>query len=143
VSEVVVEDVIDLWRAGVVMLPNTAIQYVEMARELHASAVFESGAFRNPNGAMGPLHPVWTKLRDIMQDTVAVKSRDRLVAAGEALRRIAESYATTDQLSATDLEKWRRVTGGILDVSDNPDPALRPPDGVPAAPSTGDPHPIR
>jgi hypothetical protein len=141
VAEVKVDDVVDLWRAGVVMLPTVAVQYATVASELHATELSESGAFSRPGGGMGPFHPVWTALRNTMQDKVAVESRDNLVKAGEALKKIAESYATTDHMSAQQLGIFQERTEDVMDTSDNPNPAEVPPPYVPEAPSTDDPHP--
>jgi hypothetical protein len=71
-----------------------------------------------------------------MQDSVAVKTHDNLVAGGDALRQIAESYATADNLSAEDLAEFN-------DKIENSDDSVlfEPPPYVPDAPSTDDPHP--
>lgn len=135
-DEVHVDDLIDLWRAGAVLLPTAAIQFAEMASKLHQTSLNDNGAFNRTDGGLGPLHPVWTGLRDTMQDDVAVKTHTNLVAGGDALRQIAESYATTDHISAEDLAEFN-------DALENVDDSVlyEPPPYVPDAPSTDDPHP--
>jgi hypothetical protein len=134
--ELHVDDLTALWRAGAVLLPTVAIQYATLARELHKTALNEGPGFSRTEGGMGPLHAVWTGLRDTMQDRVAVKSYDNLVRAGNALKAIAESYATTDHLSADQLAQFNTE----IENADN-DPVFEPPAYVPDAPTTTEPHP--
>jgi hypothetical protein len=131
-----VDDLTDLWRMGAVLLPTVAIQYSTMATELHKTATNEGPAFSRSGGGMGPLHEAWTGLRDTMQDRIAVKTHSNLTTAGEALKKIAEGYATTDYLSADQLDEFNSE---IANASN--DPVFEPPVYVPDAPSTSDPHP--
>lgn len=134
--ELHVDDLTDLWRVGAVLLPTVAIQYSTMASELHKTEMNEEPGFSRTGGGMGSLHAAWSDLRNTMQDQVAVKTRDNLVRAGEALKQIAESYATTEHLSADQLAEFNSE----IENSAN-DPAFRTPGHVPEAPSTSDPHP--
>lgn len=135
-DELNVDDLEDLWRAGAVLLPTAAGQFAAMASKLHQTSLNDSGAFSRTDGGLGPLHSVWTGLRDTMQDSVAVKTHDNLVAGGDALRQIAESYATTDYISAEDLADFNET----IENSGN-SVLFEPPPYVPEAPSTDDPHP--
>jgi hypothetical protein len=135
-DELSVDNLEDLWRAGAVLLPTAAVQFAEMASKLHQTSLNDGGAFSRTEGGLGPLHPVWTGLRDTMQDSVAVKTHDNLVAGGDALRQIAESYATAEYLSTEDLNEFNNK----IENSEN-DRLFEPPPYVPDAPSTDDPHP--
>lgn len=135
-DEVNVDDLTDLWRAGAVLLPTVAIQYSTVASALHRTSLSEGPAFSRTGGGMGPLHSAWTGLRDTMQDRVAVKTYDNLVRAGDALKQIAESYATTDYLNRDQLAEFHHEIENADD-----DPVFEPPAYVPDAPSTADPHP--
>ncbi|HEY8471737.1 MAG TPA: hypothetical protein VIL37_03770 [Natronosporangium sp.] len=146
VYEVTVDDLTELWQAGAVKLPQVAAQYAEMARELHATALSESHAFgqRTIPGAPsyatwgGPLLSVWSNLRDMVQDDIAVRSYDNLIRAGQVLVDIANGYATTEYLNTSELSQYHEA---IEDYEHHPNPDRRPPAYIPEAPSTTDPHP--
>ncbi|HEY8471531.1 MAG TPA: hypothetical protein VIL37_02720 [Natronosporangium sp.] len=131
-----VDDLTDLWRLGAVLLPTVAIQYATMASELHKTALNEGPAFERSKSGPTKLLTAWTELRDTMQDQIAVKTHQRLLTAGEALKQIAEGYATTDYLSAEDIARFNEEIENA-----NNDPVFEPPPYVPDAPSTDDPHP--
>lgn len=144
--EVTVDDLTELWQAGAVKLPQVAGQYAEMARALHASALSESGAFgeRSIPGAPsyatwgGPLAAVWRSLRNLVQDDIAVRSHQNLLAAGRVLVDIANGYATTDYLNADEVGSFQQA---IEDYENSPNPDRRPPPSVTTAPTSLDPHP--
>jgi|GEM_PF-2978699 len=129
-----VDDLAELWRAGKVNLPTVAIQYSEMASQLHQTAQTEQSAFTRSIGGLGPLYDAWTDLRNLMQDHIAVKSHDNLVAAGEALAWTAEAYATEDHLNGQQLD---RFNDEIDDITSDPD---RPPPPYIPSPPTSDSH---
>ncbi|MEV0649458.1 hypothetical protein AB0I28_29795 [Phytomonospora sp. NPDC050363] len=135
-AEIKVDDLEALWRSGAVDLPTVAIQYAEAAAKTHASAVGESSAFSRSEGGMGPLHPVFKRLRDTFQDRVLVRTHDNLISAGRALTKIADGFATTDRLNAAQLNEYADFKTGI-----ETGPAYERPPSVPEAPSSGDPHP--
>jgi hypothetical protein len=136
--DVRVDDLVDLWEAGAVKLPQVAVQYAELAQTLHQTGLSESAAFSRSTGGLGPLHPVWTGLRTTIQDKIVVGSYRNLIAAGRVLTEIAAAYATTDHLNADQLGQYQRAITGIQN-SANPDG--RPPSYVPDPPTSDDPHP--
>jgi hypothetical protein len=138
VPEVRVDDLIDLWEAGAVKLPQVAVQYAELAQTVHKTGLSEGGAFSRSTGGLGPLHPVWTSLRGKVQDDIVVRSHRNLLAAGRVLTEIAHAYATTDHLNADQVGQYQQAIAGIQN-SANPDG--RPPSYVPDAPISDDPHP--
>lgn len=131
-----VDDVEELWRAGAVHLPTVAVQYAGAAQAIHSSAVSEDAAFSRSEGGMGPLHPVFKRLRDAFQDRVLVQTHANLIAAGTALTKIADGFATTDHLNATQLQEYADFKTGI-----ETGPDYERPPTVPNAPKSGDPHP--
>ncbi|MGH8794832.1 MAG: hypothetical protein ACRDXX_19585 [Stackebrandtia sp.] len=133
-------DLESLYDAGAVRLPQVAAQYAKVAQALHKTALSEESAFtRSIGGPLGPLYYAWTALRDTMQDEVAVKSHDNLVAAGEALTQISEGFADQDHLNARYLGQFR---DHVENIDDEPVPDDRPPEHMPDAPSTSDDHPL-
>jgi hypothetical protein len=148
-AQVLVDDLTDLWDAGAVKLPQVAAQYAAVAQALHQSALSEDQAFQ-PRSSIpyvtsqnvclgpGPLHAVWVSLRSLMQDEVAVRTYNNLLAAGRALTQIADGYATTEYLNADQVGQYHDA---IEDIQQSPNPNGRPPDQVPDAPASSDPHP--
>jgi hypothetical protein len=142
---VTVDDLRELWHAGAVDLPTVAAQYSEVAGQLHKTGLNQSGAFNrtgySPTGGAastgGRLGYEWTRLRNAVQDDIAVRSQANLVAAGRALVEIANSYATTDHLSAEQIGQYQAYVESI----ENNDDEFRRPPYVPDAPSSDDPHP--
>jgi hypothetical protein len=145
VAEVRVDDLQELWHCGAVKLPQIAVQYSEMAGGLHDTGMSQDGAFGrqgvSPTGgtytAMGRLGAEWTRLRNLVQDDIAVRSHANLIKAGEALTRIADSYATADYLNADQIGQYQ----GYIDSIENSDDSYRRPPYVPDAPASDDPHP--
>lgn len=144
-AEVRVDDLKELWHAGAVDLPLVAAQYTQMARGLHSTGAGEGAAFgrtgvsQGGSATTGPgrLGSVWGRLRNLVQDEIAVRSHDNLVAAGDALVKIAESYATTDHLSADQLGQYQAYVDSVKTSDDS----YRRPPYVPDAPSSDDPRP--
>lgn len=140
-NDVSVDDLTELYRAGAVKMPQVAVQYSEMAQELHKTALSETAAFSRSIGGLGPLYSAWTNLRDIAQGQIAVTSHENFIAAGEVLATIATNYANTDNLNAAELNEYQDFVSGISDPgSDLPD-YERPPAYIPDAPDPDDPHP--
>jgi hypothetical protein len=137
-GEVKVDDLVDLWEAGAVKLPQVAIQYSELAQGLHQTGLSDEAAFTRSIGGYGPLFTAWTGLRNMVQNDVAVRSHNNLLAAGRALTQIADAYATTDHLSAQQVGQYQQ---DIEDIQHSPNQDRQPPDYVPDAPSSTDPHP--
>jgi len=135
--EVRVDDLIDLWRAGAVQLPQVAVQYSELAGALHKTGLSEGPAFDRSIGGRGPLFDTWTSLRNTIQNDIAVRTHSNLLTAGKVLTEIADAYATTDYLNADELGGYQQAIAA-LQVSPNPD--ARPP-SVPDAATSDDPHP--
>jgi hypothetical protein len=136
--EVRVDDLIDLWEAGAVKLPQVAAQYAELAQRLHQTGLSEGAAFSRSTGGLGPLHATWTSLRDTIQNEIVVRSYHNLLAAGNVLTQIAAAYATTDHLNAGEVGQYQQA---ITDIQNSPNPDGRPPSYVPDAPTSNDPHP--
>lgn len=144
-AEVRVDDLKELWHCGAVKLPQIAAQYSEMAGGLHDTGLSESSAFGrpaySPTGGtytgMGRLGAAWSRLRNLVQDDIAVRSQQNLMKAGEALTRIADSYATADYLNADQIGQYQNY---IKSIENSADTYRRPP-SVPDAPSSDDPHP--
>lgn len=136
--EVRVDDLLDLWEAGAVKLPQVAAQYAELAQRLHQTGLSEGAAFSRSTGGLGRLHAAWTSLRDTIQDDIVVRSYGNLLAAGRVLTQIAEAYATADYLNADEVGQYRQAITGI---QNSPNPDGRPPSYVPDAPTSDDPHP--
>lgn len=144
-AEVRVDDLKELWNCGAVKLPLVAVQYAVMAGGLHDTGLSQDAAFGrqgySPTGgahtAMGRLGAEWTRLRNLVQDDIAVRSHQNLCAAGEALTRIAESYATTDYLNADQIGEFE----GYIESIENSAESYRRPPYVPDAPESGDLHP--
>jgi hypothetical protein len=137
-EELRVDDLTDLWRAGAVQLPQVAVQYSEMARALHKTGLSDEAAFRRSTGGYGPLYTAWTGLRNTIQNDVAARSYDNLVASGGALTQIAGAYATTDHLSAEQVGQYQQA---VEDIEHSVNPDRSPPAYVPDAPRSTDPHP--
>jgi hypothetical protein len=144
-AEVRVDDLKELWNAGAVKLPQVAVQYSEMAGGLHKSGLSEDGGFGRPGysptggtyTAMGRLGYAWVRLRNLVQNDIAVRSHNNLIAAGEALAKIADSYATTDYLNSDQIDQYNDYVESIETSSDS----YRRPPYVPDAPDSNDPHP--
>jgi hypothetical protein len=136
VAEVKVDNLTELWQAGAVKLPQVAVQYTELARDLHKTGLSQEAAFRRSIGGLGKLYYEWTRLRNLIQDEIAVRSHENLAMAGEALVMIANSYATTDHLSREQMEKYEDHIERIETGEDY----RRPPQVLDAA-AAGDPHP--
>jgi hypothetical protein len=145
VAEVRVDDLKELWSCGAVRLPQIAVQYSEMAGGLHDTGLSQDAAFGragySPTGgsytAMGRLGYEWARLRNLVQDDIAVRSHANLIKAGEALTRIADSYATADHLNADQIGQYNDYVESI----ENSDDSYRRPPYVPDAPASDDPHP--
>lgn len=129
-----VEDLVVLWQAGAVKLPTVAGQYSELATELNGSRSWESTAFDRSTGGPGTFVENWTSLRDTVQDAIAVKSYENLMAAGEALAQIANSYASDDHLTANEILEFNEEIEHIENSSVTDE---RPPD-VPEPPRSED-----
>jgi hypothetical protein len=145
VAEVRVDDLKELWHCGAVKLPLIAVQYSEMAGGLHDTGMSQDAAFGregySPTGgtytASGRLGAEWTRLRNLVQDDIAVRSHNNLVKAGEALTRIADSYATTDYLNADQIDQYNDYIESI----ESSDDSYRRPPYVPDAAQSDDPQP--
>ncbi|GAA4892583.1 hypothetical protein LX16_1988 [Stackebrandtia albiflava] len=131
-SELRIDDITDLWRTGAVHLRTAAVQFAKAAQSAHDSAADQDAAFTRTSGGRGPLYPVWTALRNRLQDEVFVKSRDNLVRAGEVLAAVAVDFAERDAGHSAELDRVREQ------VEDGPE-YERPPT-VPTAPSSDDPQ---
>ena len=140
-TEVSVDDLTELYRAGAVKMPKVAVQYAEMAERLHKTALSETGAFARTGGGLGPLHPVWTQLRNLVQSRIAVRSHDRILAAGEVLTKIADAFATADNLNGEDLAEYEEYVTTVTESPSSLPENDKPPLYVPDAPAPGDPHP--
>jgi hypothetical protein len=132
-----VDDLRELWHAGAVDLPQVAVQYSELAVDLHQTGRSQEAAFRRSIGGMGRLYDQWTRLRNAVQDEIAVRSHNNLVAAGETLVKIADSYATTEYLNAEQINQYHAYVESI----ESSDEGYRRPPYVPDAPSSDDAHP--
>lgn len=134
--EVSIDSVKELWEAGAVKMPTIGDQYAEAAIEVHRSAMSADRAFAR-SGGNGALYKALTDLRNLFQDKVLVKSSDNCVAAGEALMKIADSFATADYLNAAEIEEYNDNKD---EVRNSDSPSERPPE-VRDAPGSEDPHP--
>lgn len=144
-DEVKVDDLTELWNAGAVQLPAVAVQYAALAQALHRTALPQDAAFRRSIGGGSRLPTAWTSLRNLVQDEIAVRSHENLVKAGEALTKIADSYATTDFLNEAQIRAYETeiegIGNGVVRLDDGTERERTPPPDVPDAPSSSDPHP--
>ena len=105
----------------------------------------ETAAFTRSIGGLGPLYAAWTELRDLVQGTIAVQSRENLLAAGTALTQIAESFADTDELNAQLVEYAAELDSPLSTDPETGEitgtPEYERPPYVPDAPGPDDPHP--
>ena len=131
-DEVHIDDLEELWKAGAINLQQVAIQFSEAASGLHKTGLSDSTAFA---GAPPELVSGWSRLRNMIQDGVFVKSYNNCVKSGNALANIAISISEQDTDNESDLKKI------IKDVEDSDVEDDRPPSYVPEAPSSDDEHP--
>lgn len=137
-GQVGVDDLTELWNAGAVSLPTIATQYSNAASHLHNAQYYgleDSGRFDRTELGTSPVWAPFHRLAVLLQDRVMAKSSDNCAAAGEVLVKIAESMATTDNLNAQQLKRYNDFKTGVENGA-NP-----PPDYIPDAPSSDDPHP--
>ncbi|GLZ77133.1 hypothetical protein Afil01_19400 [Actinorhabdospora filicis] len=134
-EKVSVDDLMELWRAGVVQLPSAGAQFALASVALHRTGRYDT-MFATAEGP-SPLAAAWTLLRDTAQDRVLNITAERCVKAGEAIAAIADAYAATDQLNAAELRKYAQDKTDILTGAH---PGYKPP-AVPDPPHSGDPHP--
>lgn len=123
----------ELWLCGRSYLPSAA-QGIIKANGSVAGTGDDSGRFTRygsipgtpgmSGSVSGQVYPVWDRLRDEFQ-TVLAESAENLYATGDALVRVADSYASTDGAAATEMKRLqgRYETGGEFPIDD---PAHRP-----------------
>jgi hypothetical protein len=123
----------ELWLCGTSYLPSAADGIVR-ANGIVAGTSADSSRFQRhgvvpgtpgiTGAVVGQVYPVWDRLRDEFQ-TVLAESAENLYATGEALVRVADTYAATDTAAAEELKRLqgRYVAGGEFDIRN---PADRP-----------------
>ncbi|HIV56571.1 MAG TPA: hypothetical protein H9902_01315 [Candidatus Stackebrandtia faecavium] len=131
-SDVKIDDLEELWKAGAVNMQQVAGQFGEAGINLHKAGVSESSVFE---GADPKLTEAWARLRNMFQDKVLYKSYEHCVKSGNALANIAISISKQDTDNEEDLKQIIKQTKNS-DVDDD-----RPPSYVPEAPKSGDEHP--
>lgn len=130
-------DITALYKAGAVTIPHAANYFGKAAQNVHKTALSDEALFQPVGDGSGTssLSQKWSELRNTMQDQVLVKTQNNLIAAGEALVEVAESYVDQDGVNGDALEE------SFQDIDDRDNPADAPPPYVTPAPGTGDPHP--
>ncbi len=131
-TEVRIDDLEELWKAGAVNMQYVAGQFSQGAINLHKAGVSEDSVF---DGADPELTAAWSRLRNMLQDKVLVKSYSNCSKSGNALANIAISISKQDTDNRDELQKIIKQTENS-DVEDD-----RPPSYVPKAPKSGDEHP--
>lgn len=129
----------ELWRVGATNLPNVAIQYSEAAIEVHKCGLSDTPLFNRSEGGMSPLSKVFIPMRDDFQDKVLVKTQQGLQKAGEAVCKIADSFATGDYLNSAKLQEYADYKSDLESGEKGEDD--RPPSYIPPPPKSDDPHP--
>lgn len=134
-----IDNLEELWRVGAVNLPNVAVQYSEAAIEVHKCGLSDNQLFNRSEGGMSPLSKVFIPMRNEFQDKVLVKTQTSLQNAGTVVCKIADSFATTDFLTADKLNEYSVYKEDINDGKYGEDD--QPPSYIPSPPKSTDPHP--
>jgi hypothetical protein len=123
----------EMWLCGRSYLPAAA-EATAKANAIIAGSTIRDGAFARPGtvagsgiqgSVQGEVFPYWDALRDALQGILA-EAADNLYACGDALVRVADVYAATDDAAR---DEMNRVTTRFV-MSDQyriDDPTVRPP----------------
>jgi hypothetical protein len=124
----------EMWLCGRSYLPAAAEATAE-ANAIVAGSASGDGAFSRPGtlpGAMsmpgtvqGDVFPHWDALRDALQGILA-EAAENLYACGDALVRVADIYAATDQAAAAEMRRVTTRFEGSAEFRID-DPSARPP----------------
>jgi hypothetical protein len=131
-------DLYQLYRAGRIDFPEIAATYEDLTMQVHREdgrmhTLFEGEA---GNLAPEPVHQLILSLREDLQDALRQTCLN-VNAAAEALIRIADSYAATDEEAATRFGE--EIEGDRDDFRGPSHPPLDPP--APGSPPPGEPRP--
>jgi hypothetical protein len=123
----------ELWLCGRSYLPSAA-EATAAANKIVAGTGGDASIFARPGvmpgipgvgSVTGDVYPVWDEVRDEFQRILA-EAADNLYAVGDALVRVAETYAATD--TAAEDEMHRLTTRYVLsDEFPFDDRTVRPP----------------
>ncbi len=119
----------ELWLCGRSYLPSAA-EGIVAANGFVAGTENDASSFTRPgvipgtpglSGMVaGQVYPVWNQLRDEFQ-TVLAESAENLYETGDALVRVADSYAAVDAEAAQELKRLQdRYTTGKDFAIENP-----------------------
>jgi hypothetical protein len=124
----------NMWLCGRSYLPNVA-EATAGANKSVAGTADDASVFARPGTVpgtpgiqgmvTGDVYPAWNAVRDEFQRILA-ESADNLYAVGDALVRVAEIYAATDELARDEMNRVRYdyATSGDYRIDD---PTVRPP----------------
>src|SRR6266545_1316492 len=88
---------------GRVDLPALSFTYASMNQAINGTAGGEAAAFQAPGGGTAASHPVWSALRDDLQDVFG-KTATNFLDAGVVMEHIVDAYIATDEGARTSLE---------------------------------------
>ena len=96
-------DLSQLKLIGVVDLPTLAYIYAEM-NNVVADTANDADAFAQPSSVSNQVGPIWTAVRDRLQNILG-NTATALDDAGRAVLHIVDAYAATDAEAAQALDK--------------------------------------
>jgi hypothetical protein len=95
-------DVETLMKVGRVDLPNLAEIYARLSNDVGKTGQYDNAIFRSGDSVSGPA-VLWTELRSSLQDILRTGA-SRLYDAGDAVVKIAKTYAAADSSAKADVE---------------------------------------
>jgi hypothetical protein len=123
----------ELWLCGRSYFPSAAAATAD-ANRIVSGTSGDASIFARPGvmpgipgvgSVTGDVYPVWDEVRDELQRILA-EAADNLYAVGDALVRVADTYAATDAAAEAEMErlKTRYVLSDEFPLDD---PTVRPP----------------
>ena len=104
----------DLWKVGGSFLPGIGQVYIDASYIIHGTLEYD-------NKFKTRVYTPWVKLRDEFLQIIC-DSGNNVIDTGQALCNVADSYATSDNLTADEIKEYEDFKDNLAD-----DPDYAPP----------------